>query len=273
MVGRRLRLLAGASLALGLQLALLGAAPAALAAGASHSGRAYALGLTGVSALGTINVPDTVLPDGIKLDPSGGSKSKTQIPLEVPGLASVNLLKAAVEGSGDQSNAETEVASATVLPAVSSKAPTKALLPEGVALIEAHVLTANASVNCNGQVSTDTKVAKLSVLGQKIDVSVHGVIEVRLSTTGPVAARVTIDNRQSGTKPDGTVWASADAVIVEFPADGPLAAVVTGTIAISHADADMEGCANTVGTSPGGGSAPGLPKTGMAPDGVRTGRD
>ena len=124
------------------------------------------------------------------------------------------------------------------------------------------MLTASAAVSCGGQVSTATSIASLSLLGQQIDVRAHGTVEVRMSPSGPVAARVTIDNRQSQVRPDGTVWAESDAVLVDFPAGGPLASIIQGTIAVAHAEADMEGCAQTVAAA----GPPGLPQTGMAPD-------
>ena len=142
------RLLASASLALGLQLVLIAAAPAALAAGASHSGRSMAVGLTGVSVLDpVVQVPDVILPAGVQLDPSGGLRASAAAHLALPAnLGTVDVAKAAVEGGGDQSNAQTEVASLTLVHAL----PASLRVANGVSLLDAQVLTAHVAVSCGG---------------------------------------------------------------------------------------------------------------------------
>lgn len=267
------RLLAGGGAGLALLALLVAAAPASANSGPTHSGQSYAVGLAGVKVLGSlVSVGDTTLPADSKLAPQGGSARGTVGTITLPsGLGSVVVARAEVQGDNDQSNAQSEVASATLLPAgVPAGVQLPIQVPTGVAVLSARLLTASAAVDCSGNVQADSAVASLSILGKPVDVQSgrNNVIEVPVGSQ--VAARVRT-NVQDSMVGRSTVWGSISALEVEFPADGPLATLVQGTVTLSHAEADVHGCSATGGgstpspspsTSPGvgGGAVPDQPK-------------
>lgn len=232
------RLLTGGGAALTLTLFLFAAAPAANAQQPvpTHGGRSYAVGLTGIKALGTVSVGDTFVPGSVNLPPAGGSEHGAVGTMALPaGLGSVVVARSDVQGDAERSSARSEVRSVTLLPG----GPAGAVQLSGTAaVLEAHVLMASATIQCGSGPSLDSGVASLSILGQQIDVrsTRNSVIEVRPG--GLLAARVQINVQGSQAASH-----SASAIVVEFPATGPLAALLQGTITLSHAEAAVGGCA------------------------------
>lgn len=267
------RLLAGGG-GLLLSLALLvTASPAAGAQGSAptHDGQSYAVGLTGVKALGkVVRVDDVTLPQGVILPSGGGVQRRALGTILLPGgLGSAVVAQADAQGDGNQSNARSEVASVTLLPA---GVPSGVSLPvrpvAGAAVLDAHVLTASASVDCSGDVLHHAAVADLKILGQPVDVSPGGRAQVTLGDK--VVATVSTSD-QTGQASGGTVQGSSSALVVDFPTDGAIADVIQGTITLAHAEAGVSGCAPTSGGGPGpgggsgpgaGGGQPGFPGTG-----------
>lgn len=243
-----------------LLLVLVAAAPAASAMRLvpTHGGRSYAVRLSGMKVLGTASLGDTILPDDVNLPPAGGFEQGAVGTITLPAnLGSMVVARADVQGDGEKSRARSEVTSVTVLPGgPASGVQLPGTPPGGAALLEAHLLTAGAAVTCAGAMSAGSSIANLSVLGRQIDVGAgrDSVILVRLG--GRLAARVWVNARQTQVA-GGRALGSVSALRVEFPADGPLAAVLQGTITLSHADASMRGCTANPAPIPatGGGSS------------------
>lgn len=223
---RRLCILAAALLT-ALGTALL-ASPARVRADSNtYSGRAYAVGLSGV-VLGPVTVPDQLVGDTGALPGSGGTVSAGPGTVSLPsGLGSVTITTEQASGSSGAASATSQVSSVSILPAGT---------PGGV--LSATVLTANTGVNCGGLTRLASSLATLTIAGQTVPINPNPNTTTTVSTpgTGQTIATVTF-NPQSFTA--STTTAMASAVAVTFPATGTLASVIQGTITISHAESDI----------------------------------
>lgn len=222
----------------------------------TYSGRAYAVGLSGVKLLGgTVTVPDTLVGDTGPLPAGGGSVSFGPGTVSLPGgLGSVDITSETAQGSANVSSANSNVAGLSIN--VSE-----------VSVLSATLLVAQASVGCSGPGPFTTSVGSLTIAG--IDVTVNPSPNSSVTVTDPLSGQViaTVTFNQQTYTSSGNL-ASANSLVVSFPANGALAAVIQGTITVSHAEADLTNCASPTPTpsptatptpSP---STPGFPRTG-----------
>jgi hypothetical protein len=173
-------------------------------------------------------------------------------PVPLPGgLGSVTILAEQAKGVSEAANATSQIAAVSILPT--------AAFPGGV--LSATLLTANTGVNCSGLTTLSSSLATLTIAGQTVPINPNPNTTTTVLSGVLTVATVTFNQQAYNS---ATNDADTDALVVTFPAGGPLAAVIQGTITISHADSDLTGCSTTTPTpsTPTGSAAPGFPKTG-----------
>ncbi len=251
---RRLSFL-GAAVMTALLTALFSAIPAQ-AQNVTYAGRAYAVGLTGV-AVANVTVSDTLVGDTGPLPGAGGTVSAGPGTVTLPaGLGSVTIVTEQATGANESSNATSQISSVSLLPTG---------LPPGIPVLSATVLTSNTGVNCAGLATLSSSLATLSIAGQTVPINPNPNTTTKVLGTGGLTIASVGFNQQ--TYDASTNAAGADALVVTFPATGPLATVIRGTIIISHADSALSGCATptptpTPSTPTGSAGTPGFPRTG-----------
>jgi len=242
---------------MGAFVAALAAAIPAQAQNVTYSGRAYAVGLTGV-AVANVTVSDQLVGDTGPLPGPGGTVSAGPGTVTLPaGLGSVTIVTEQATGANEASNATSQIASVSLLPTG---------LPGGGGLLSATVLTANTGVGCAGLATLSSSLASLTIAGQTVPINPNPNTTTTVLGTGGLTIATVGFNRQSYNA--ATNAADADALVVTFPTTGALATVIRGTIIISHADSALSGCATptptpTPSTPTGTGTGPGFPRTGM----------
>jgi len=196
----------------------------------AYSGDAYGIGLFGVKVASLVTVSDTKLnevgPFNAATPQSGDS-----------GLVNINFTSSLLTAKAD-------TARSTVTEGSSASSASSALQTADVnvgltSLIRARVLTANTAANCSGA-QARSQVLSVSVAGVSVNanVSPNTTITVKQPLTGRTIASVTI-NRQSTSTSATHNAASADALVVSFPANGALAGLLQGTVVIAHAESDV----------------------------------
>lgn len=233
-----------------LACAMSGALPVH-AASPTYSGRAYALGVSGATVLGS-SVGDTTVADTGQLPSGGGSVSNGPGTFTVSGLGTVTVTKEQAAGGGSTATAS------SVISAV-------ALSVSSTAVLQATVLTAaTTAAACGAAPSASTGVATLTVGGAAVTLPVNPApnttVTVPTSAVGAAVIATVTFNAQTYTASSNTQ--SASALVVTFPAGGALSATFTGTITLSHAESDVAGCAVVATSSP----APPVPSSGAAGD-------
>lgn len=229
-LSRRRLPLFGLSAVFGLVAASFAAIPAQ-AAVTSYSGNAYAVGLTGVTVAG-VGVTDQLVGFTQPLPPAGGTLNGSVGTVTLPGgLGTATVVLEQTSGGGTTSTSTSQVAGVTILPTT--------LLPTGV--LGATVLNANSSVvNC-GAPTLASSVATLSINGTTITLPPNPAPNTLIVVGPPTApiATVTLNAQASTGTPPTTSAGTVSALVVDFPATGPLAPVITGTITISQAHSDQ----------------------------------
>jgi hypothetical protein len=109
-----------------------------------------------------------------------------------------------------------------------------------VNLVHAVVLRSQTAVSCSGTGSASATILHLVVAGITLNVNVspNSTITLRsgLFGLGPVIARVTINQQPAS---NSNTSETENAVVVSFPANGALSALIQGTITIAHAHSDV----------------------------------
>ncbi|GAC1344914.1 MAG: hypothetical protein NVSMB29_18870 [Candidatus Dormibacteria bacterium] len=204
------------------------------AAAPTFSGRAYAVGVSGVTLFGK-PVGNTTVADTGQLPSGGGSVSNGPGTVAVPNLGSVTVTKEQAAGNGSSATASSEISGVLLQPGDVSP------------LLNAKVLTATTTARaCGAAPSASTSVVgPLTVGGQTVTVPVNPPknTTVKVGTPEAVIATVTFNAQ---TYDPATNTQSASALVVTFPDKGMLSQLITGTITISHAESDLEGCASAV---------------------------
>lgn len=218
-------------------LSVTGAVPAgAQSAGLTYTGRAAAVYTpTGITVSGSqVVAPETVVCQAGPLPPSGGTFTACNGNVALPaGLGNVNVLNQSANGAAGTSSATSEVASANLLPN-----PIGGVFGVGGlnANIQATVLRAATSVTCSSH-TENSSLATLSLNGSPITpISTSPNSSISLLNNGLI---VTTNVRQFDA---ATNTATASALKLEFPANGPLRSVITGTIFVSYAQSDLHNC-------------------------------
>ncbi len=242
----------------GLLAAMFAAIPAQ-AQPFDYSGRAYAIGTNALRVVG-IPIGNETLGDSGQLPVAGGSVSYGgPNPVVIDGFLSATVTLEQATGAAGLSSATSQIAAVTV-----------------AGILDATVLTANTAVNCGGPTTLSSSVATLTIAGASVPVP---ILTTPNSTYTVVnAAGLTIAtivfNRQA--YDPATNKASADALVVNFPLNGPLSNVISGTLILSHAESDLTCAATPTPTptptatatpapTPTPTALPGLPRTGSGP--------
>jgi hypothetical protein len=209
-----------------------------------YSGEAYAVdvALTVADNIGvTARVGDTG-----QLLAAGGTLNGTVGAVTLPSsLGTANIVTEQTTGANSAASSTSNVASVSILP--------NAL---GGPVITATLLNAATSASCSAAPSATSSVGSLSVAGVAVPLTTAPNTVVTVGISPVVIATVTLN--QQSTSPG---QASASAVIVDFPATGPLAGVIQGRVILSHAESDITEC--TAAAAPTPAPAPGLPNTGF----------
>lgn len=218
-------------------LSVTGAVPAgAQTTGLTYTGRAAAVySPTGVTLLGAqLIAPETVVCQAGPLPAAGGNFTACNGNVTLPAsLGSVEVLNESVTGAAGTSSASSEVASANLLPTTIG-----GILGIGGlnANITATVLNAATSVTC----SSHTKSSSLATLG------LNGSSVLPASTTPNTSVSLLNNGLILTTNYQhydaATNTATASPLKIEFPANGPLNGIITGTIFVSYAQSDLHNC-------------------------------
>lgn len=218
-------------------LSVTGAIPAgAQTTGLTYTGRAAAVySPTGVTVLGTqVMTPETVVCQAGPLPAAGGNFTACNGNATLPApLGTVNILNESVSGAAGTSSANSEVASVNLLPNTIG-----GLLGIGGvnANITATVLRANTSVTCSSH-STTSSLATLELNGNSVlPASTSPNTTVNLLDNGLI---ITTNYQHYDA---ATNTATASPLRIEFPANGPLSGIITGTIFVSYAQSDLHNC-------------------------------
>lgn len=232
------------SVAAGLTMAVSGAVPVYAAAN-TYSGRAYAVGISGATVLGTA-VGNTTIVDTGQLASSGGSVSNGPGTFNVLSLGTVTVTKEQATGGAGTAAANSVVSDASLATTTMLGVPTP--------ILHATVLTAATTTRaCGAAPSVSSSVASLTLGTTIVAVPVNPRPNTTMSvvTAGVLIATVTFNAQ---TYDAATNKQSASALVVDFPTSGALSSAVTGVITISHAESGVAGCDAGVlpaSTSPG----------------------
>lgn len=218
------------------------AAPTASA----YSGDAYGIGLFGVKVAGLLSVSDTKLNEVGPFNgptPQSGDSGVVAIDFAAGGLrATADTARSTVTEGSSASSASSALQTANVTVGLTS-------------LVQANVLSSNTAVDCSGVKTLRSQVLGLTVGGVNVNVNVspNTTVTVKQPLTGRTIATVVINQQSSSTSPTYSA-ATANALVVSFPANGALAALLQGTVVISHAESDVTcgpGAVPKVGVSVG----------------------
>jgi len=239
-MNHQLRRLAATMSLAGLFTLLVPAVAAQAVSKDCYTGDAYAVGLTGLKLVaGAITVPDQKILEGGPQPVSpcdGGTMSASGLTAAVPpptgggtgDLADATIVTEQSAASGRTSTSTSNVTSATILPGRGTA---------GANVLSATVANASNSVNCGGSTANASSIATLTINGTAVTVPAGVNQSVTVPGPGGTTLATVIFNQQSY---DATKnLASASAAVVSFPAAGTLAAVITGTVTISHAESDL----------------------------------
>lgn len=226
------------SAAAGIAIAVTGAFPVQ-AASTTYSGRAYAVGVTGATVLGT-PVGDTTVADTGQLPVGGGNVTNGPGTFPVPKVGSVTVVMDQANGAGSLAAASSEITSVN-------------LAPGKTAVLHATLLKANtAAAACGGTPTVSSSVASLTIGGTTVPIPIapapNTQVTVPLGATGSLVVAVVTFNAQSYAPASNTQ--SVSAVEVNFPVGGALSKTITGTVVISHAESDLLGCSSVTPAPP-----------------------
>ena len=205
--------------------------------GLQYTGRAAAVYTpTGLRILNQqVVAPETVICQAGPLPPAGGQFMACNGNLDVFGLGTVNVLNQSVTGQGGTSSATSEVASVNLFPTPIGGGLLN--LNPLLANIRATVLRADTSVTCSSH-SESTSLATLTLNGSSILPANASQTNQSLNILNN-GAIVTLNYQQYDA---ATNTATASPLRIEFPANGPLAGIISGTIFVSYAQSDLHGC-------------------------------
>lgn len=223
-------------------LAVLGATQVPVAAataspstaGLTYTGKSAALFTpTGVSVLGQTAVAANTVICNADQPSGGGTATGCNGNLTLPGgLGSINVLNENVSGSNGTQTSTSQIASVTLVPGGAG----------GKDVLDATVLDANSQVSCSTHTES-ADLATLSIAGNAIIPSnqpQNQNITVTDPLTGGTLAVIVINYNTFDATSNTATAASLEVV---FPSNGELASVITGTLFISYAQSDLEGCA------------------------------
>lgn len=214
--------------------------------GDQYSGRAYAVGVIGATLAGSA-IPDQVIGDTGQLPSGGGTVTFGAGTVTVPSLATATIVTEQATGSNGTSSASSDVSNLVIGPGAAAG---------GKDLVDATLLTANTAVNCAGQQTLASSVATLTIAGNTVAIPPNPNTTVRVLPS-PLALLANVTFRQQSYV-TATNTASASALVISFPtaaAGGTLAALITGTITISHAESDLHCPPFTVSKTANGASS------------------
>lgn len=213
----------------------IGSPAVAASTATAYSGDAYGIGLFGVKvANGAVSISDTKLNEVGPFNaptPQSGDSGVVAINFAASGLtATADTARSTVTQGNSASSASSALQTANVKVGTTN-------------LVTANVLSANTTANCSGQ-SANSRVLGLNVAGQTVNstVSPNTTVTVRQPLTNQIIATVTL-NQQSSQSTATYKEATANALVVSFPANGALARLVQGTVVIAHAESDVR-CAD-----------------------------
>lgn len=212
------------TVAVGMQSAI-----AATATG--YSGNAYGIGLFGVKVANAVTISDTKLNE---VGPFNGPTPRSGD----TGVVSIDFTASRLRASAD--TAQSSVTQGNGGSSASSTLQSADVRVGSSSVVRATVLRADTAVDCSGVKTLRTGVASLNVGGVDVNVNVspNTTVTVRQPLTGRTIATVVINEQRSQTSPTYTE-ATANAVVVSFPANGALASVIQGQVVISHAESDV----------------------------------
>ncbi len=191
---------------------------------ALYTGRAFAIGTNGLGLLG-IPITDTAVGDTgfLSAPPPGGTVTSAPGVVTIGTLINATVLNETATGAANLSSATSQITGVTI---------------PGV--LAATALTANSGVNCAGPTTASSSIATLTIAGATPPVTIatapNTTVTV-LNAAGLAIATLTF-NRQS--YDPATNKESVDALVVTFPSSGPLAARITGSVILSHAESNLE---------------------------------
>ncbi len=221
-------------------MTVTGALPAgAQTTGLTYTGRAAAVYTpTGVRLLGAqVIAPETVICQAGPLPAAGGSftacNGNVAVPIGTPPIGTVNVLNESVSGTGGTSSASSEVASVDLFPT-----PIGSILGVGGTNlhITATVLKANTEVTCTTH-SESASLLTLNVAGTPVTFDPNAVNQTLNVLNGAAIITTGFTSYDQATN-----TSTASPLRIEFPANGSLSGIITGTIFVSYAQSDLHGC-------------------------------
>ena len=240
------RRLAAAVVAGMAMVSVAGALPAgAQTTGLTYTGRAAAVYTpTGVTLLGAqVIAPETVICQAGPLPAAGGSftacNGNVGVPIGSPtSIGTVNVLNESVSGTGGTSSASSEVASVDLFPnPVGGTLGLGGVNIGGTNLhITATVLNADTEVTCTTH-SESASLLTLNLNGTPLTFDPNVTNQTQNVLNG--AAIITTGYT---TYDPATNTSTASPLRIEFPANGSLSGIITGTIFVSYAQSDLHGC-------------------------------